>query len=75
MSRPAAPPRAPGERYVERDEGAEGGGAMGRGARVVHEKFGRGVILSVDPGVDPIVTVEFSGWGTKRIKARFLREG
>jgi DNA helicase-2/ATP-dependent DNA helicase PcrA len=46
-----------------------------RGARVLHEKFGRGTVQSVDPGADPIVTVVFSGFGDKRIKARFLRPG
>jgi DNA helicase-2/ATP-dependent DNA helicase PcrA len=39
----------------------------------MHEKFGVGVIVEVDPGDDPIATVKFSGWGVKRIKAAFLR--
>ncbi|WP_437289045.1 ATP-dependent helicase [Sorangium sp. So ce406] len=72
--------RAPGERYVEReavDAGGEGGEglALRRGMRVFHERFGPGVVESVDPGADPIVTVKFSGWGKKRIKAAFLRAG
>jgi DNA helicase-2/ATP-dependent DNA helicase PcrA len=72
---PAAmiPARPPGERYVERDahDGAEGN--LASGARVMHEKFGVGFIVNVDPGDDPIATVRFSGWGVKRIKAAFLR--
>ncbi|WP_437799056.1 ATP-dependent helicase [Sorangium sp. So ce693] len=74
------PDRAPGERYVEReavDPGAEGGEglALRRGMRVYHERFGPGVVESVDPGADPIATVKFSGWGKKRIKVAFLRAG
>ncbi|WP_437690448.1 ATP-dependent helicase [Sorangium sp. So ce176] len=72
--------RAPGERYVEReavDAGGDGGEglALRRGMRVFHERFGPGVVESVDPGADPIATVKFSGWGKKRIKAAFLRAG
>ncbi|WP_437725759.1 ATP-dependent helicase [Sorangium sp. So ce861] len=72
--------RAPGERYVEREAveaGGEGGEGMAlrRGMRVFHERFGPGVVESVDPGADPIATVKFSGWGKKRIKAAFLRAG
>ena len=63
--------RAPGERYVEHDGDFGGGGA---GRRVKHDKFGAGVIQSLDEGDDPIATVKFSGgWGVKRIKARFLK--
>lgn len=75
--RPEAPPvpaRSPGERYVEREPAdVSGEGGLVRGARVMHEKFGVGVIVEVDPGDDPIATVKFSGWGVKRIKARFLK--
>jgi DNA helicase-2/ATP-dependent DNA helicase PcrA len=75
--RPEAPPmpaRSPGERYVEREPAdVAGEGGLVRGARVMHEKFGVGVIVEVDAGDDPIATVKFSGWGVKRIKARFLK--
>ncbi|UQA55379.1 ATP-dependent helicase [Polyangium aurulentum] len=74
--RPMAPPptRSPGERYVEREPvDVPGEGGLARGARVMHEKFGVGVIMEVDAGDDPIATVKFSGWGVKRIKARFLK--
>lgn len=80
---PAAPSRAPGERYIERDAevglGASSGSnagsraGLGPGMRVMHERFGAGLVESVDPGEDPSVTVKFSGFGKKRIKARFLR--
>jgi DNA helicase-2/ATP-dependent DNA helicase PcrA len=73
----AAPPEvSPGERYVERDPGADAGDEglpLRRGMRVTHERFGAGVVQSVDPGADPIATVKFPGWGMKRIKASFLR--
>jgi DNA helicase-2/ATP-dependent DNA helicase PcrA len=67
--------RAPGERYVERDGEADASGfqAFYEGARVEHKTFGVGVVLSVDGSSDPTVTVKFSGYGPKSIKARFLR--
>jgi DNA helicase-2/ATP-dependent DNA helicase PcrA len=71
------PARAPGERYVEReverDDAPAEDGAIARGARVWHDKFQAGVVVSVDAGADPIVTVRFPGYGDKRIKASFLR--
>jgi DNA helicase-2/ATP-dependent DNA helicase PcrA len=71
--RPApAPERAPGERYVERDEG-DGGGELRVGGRVEHKTFGIGTVQTVDSGDDPVITVKFAGYGPKRIKARFLR--
>jgi DNA helicase-2/ATP-dependent DNA helicase PcrA len=70
---PSTPSRPPGERFVEREAAPSGEGGLARGARVMHEKFGVGVIVEVDAGDDPIATVKFSGWGVKRIKARFLR--
>jgi DNA helicase-2/ATP-dependent DNA helicase PcrA len=68
-----APARAAGERYVERDVEADASDALSAGARVEHKTFGVGVVLSVDGSSDPTVTVKFSGWGPKSIKARFLR--
>jgi DNA helicase-2/ATP-dependent DNA helicase PcrA len=72
---PAPPARPPGERYVEPDlDGAPvGSGGLQAGARVRHERFGAGVVVSVDSGPDPSVTVKFSGFGRKVIKARFLQ--
>ncbi len=74
MRGPAASARAPGERYVERDEGdADAGEVFAIGARVEHKSFGVGVVQSVTGGADPTVTVKFSGYTPKSIKARFLR--
>jgi DNA helicase II / ATP-dependent DNA helicase PcrA len=71
---PPPPLRSPGERYVEHDATDEGeGGVIRAGARVRHEKFGAGTVVSVDHGDDPIATVRFSGRGEKRIKLSFLR--
>jgi DNA helicase-2/ATP-dependent DNA helicase PcrA len=71
-ARQDAPARAPGERYVERDE-VESDSGLRPGARVEHKTFGVGTVLSVDGATDPTVSVKFSGWGPKSIKARFLR--
>jgi len=68
--RAAEPQRAPGERYIERDEGEVRARA---GGKVEHKVYGLGVVQHIDEGDDPIVTVKFSGYGQKRIKAAFLR--
>lgn len=74
--RPAEPviERAPGERYVERDEPdthrAAGGPEVGD--RVTNKAFGYGRVVAIDGGPDPTATVDFVGWGKKRVKARFL---
>ncbi len=72
--RSAAAEREPGERYVERDEGEShrGEGGMGIGERVTNKAFGYGRVVAVDSGPDPTATVDFVGWGKKRVKARFL---
>jgi DNA helicase II / ATP-dependent DNA helicase PcrA len=68
------PARAPGERYVEHDtDGSSSEGAFRVGARVEHKTFGMGVVQGADGGDDPTVTVKFSGYTPKSIKARFLR--
>jgi DNA helicase II / ATP-dependent DNA helicase PcrA len=72
-SRATEPVRTPGERYIERDEGTDGEATLRTGDRVDHKVYGLGVVHSVDGGADPIVTVKFSGYGVKRIKAAFLR--
>ncbi len=72
-ARSQAPARAPGERYVEREVEVDAEGGFFAGARVEHKTFGVGTVLSVDGASDPTVTVKFSGWGPKSIKARFLR--
>jgi DNA helicase-2/ATP-dependent DNA helicase PcrA len=73
-SRPAAPSRAPGERYVERDGDHDAGeSGFHVGARVEHRSFGMGVIQALGGGPDPVVTVKFSGYSPKSIKASFLK--
>ena len=70
-----APAREPGERYVEREAEPDAGGAgsLRVGERVQHKTFGVGLVQLVDTGEDPVVTVKFSGYAPKRIKARFLQ--
>jgi hypothetical protein len=43
------------------------------GARVVHERYGRGVIASIDDGDDPIVLARFPGFGERKVQAARLR--
>jgi DNA helicase II / ATP-dependent DNA helicase PcrA len=71
----AGPARSPGERYVERDVDADEGGegAFRVGSRVQHKAFGVGVVQGVGGGADPVVSVKFSGYTPKSIKASFLR--
>jgi hypothetical protein len=58
---------------VERDAEPDGEGALQVGARVEHKSFGMGVVQAVGGGADPVVTVKFSGYTPKSIKASFLR--
>lgn len=73
--RSAAPKPArrvpPGESYVDTSEG-DLDAQLSRGSNVRHAKFGVGVIVGVEPGMPPRVTVDFPGWGTKQIVARYL---
>jgi hypothetical protein len=77
MRRAPEPAREVGERYVEREDhetaSGAGEGGLRRGARVEHKTFGVGVVVGVEGTVDPTVTVKFSGYAPKSIKARFLR--
>jgi len=43
-----------------------------RGARVEHERFGRGEVIRVVSVGEPAVVAFFPGWGEKKILARFL---
>jgi len=67
--------RTPGERSIDYAfDQTEGGGAFARGARVRHQGFGEGLVLSSEgPGGDAKVTVSFFTVGEKRVLARFLR--
>ncbi len=80
---------APGERYVDRDDGHESyddapqdthgarsdGGGLRRGARVRHKKFGVGQVVALLELTEPAVIAFFPGWGEMKVLARFLELG
>ncbi len=74
-----APPREPGERFVDReffdDSGAQDRPSqpIRRGSRVIHEQYGEGEVLEIVAANEPRAIVEFRAWGEKKILARFLR--
>jgi DNA helicase-2/ATP-dependent DNA helicase PcrA len=75
---PASPPPDPGGRYVDHeffDDHTEEVSEMKmrRGARVRHERFGEGQVVSVVSMGEPAVVAFFPGWGEKKILARFLK--
>ncbi len=54
------------------DQRSDAGGAFARGARVVHERFGEGVVLACEgSGPDRKALVRFE-IGDKKVLARFL---
>jgi DNA helicase-2/ATP-dependent DNA helicase PcrA len=74
----AAPAPDPGERYVDHeffDDRPDDVTQMRlrRGARVRHDRFGEGQVLSVVSVGEPAVVAFFPGWGEKKILARFLK--
>ena len=77
----AAPAPDPGERYVDHeffDDRSEHDQEvtemrLRRGARVRHDRFGEGQVLSVVSVGEPAVVAFFPGWGEKKILARFLK--
>jgi DNA helicase-2/ATP-dependent DNA helicase PcrA len=79
---PQAAPQAsgpdPGGRYVDHDffdDRTEEVTDMRlrRGARVRHDRFGEGQVVSVASVGEPAVVAFFPGWGEKKILARFLK--
>ncbi len=45
-----------------------------RGSRVVHKRFGRGIVERVEEGGDtPRVVARFPGWGSKKVLASHIR--
>jgi DNA helicase-2/ATP-dependent DNA helicase PcrA len=73
-----APAPDPGERYVDHDFFDDRGEdvtemRLRRGARVRHDRFGEGQVLSVVSVGEPAVVAFFPGWGEKKILARFLK--
>jgi DNA helicase-2/ATP-dependent DNA helicase PcrA len=77
---------SPGERVIDRSEASdpgvdaeptpnyeEGESIVVRpGQRVSHKKFGRGTVVSLEPGVEPRVVARFPGHGPKLILAKYL---
>ena len=80
-ARPAPPPLAPGERFVDReffDEGAsdfDESPKLRPGSAVFHERFGHGKVSAVGGGAEPVVTAFFPGWGEKNVLIKFLSAG
>jgi DNA helicase-2/ATP-dependent DNA helicase PcrA len=76
-SAPAKEPE-PGDRFVDHeffDDRAHDVTEMPlrRGAKVTHERFGEGKVLTVVSVGEPAVVAFFPGWGEKKILARFLK--
>ncbi|MEN9579123.1 MAG: ATP-dependent helicase PcrA [Pseudomonadota bacterium] len=44
-----------------------------RGTRVVHKRFGRGLVERVEPGDIPQVVARFPGFGSRKVLATYLR--
>jgi DNA helicase II / ATP-dependent DNA helicase PcrA len=75
---PAPPPADPAGRYVDHEFFDDHAGdvsamKMRRGARVRHERFGEGQVVSVVNVGEPAVVAFFPGWGERKILARFLK--
>ena len=75
---PGASAPDPGSRFVDHeffDDRSEDvtDMKMRRGARVRHERFGEGQVVSVVAMGEPAVVAFFPGWGEKKILARFLK--
>jgi DNA helicase-2/ATP-dependent DNA helicase PcrA len=76
--RPEVPSsRDAGERYVEYEDAGDTseGAPLRRGAKVTHERFGRGEVMKVVSVGEPAVVAFFPGWGEKKVLARFLKIG
>jgi DNA helicase-2/ATP-dependent DNA helicase PcrA len=69
----------PGDRYVDNADCVDAVSAetstlrLRRGARVKHDRFGEGRVLSVVSVGEPAVVAFFPGWGERKILARFLK--
>jgi DNA helicase-2/ATP-dependent DNA helicase PcrA len=79
LSSSSPPPRAPGERYVDRDAFDDvapddaGDQTFHRGTRVFHQRFGEGEVRRTERSTELLVVAHFPGWGEKKILARFLQ--
>ena len=66
-------PASDTESYVDHSEGSDlGDEVLRRGMKVRHAKYGVGRVLSVMEGVPPRVSVDFPGWGQKKIVVSYL---
>jgi len=77
LAAPASAPQ-PGDRFVDHDffdDRSEDVVATGlrRGARVKHDRFGEGKVVSEANVGEAAVVAFFPGWGEKKILARFLK--
>jgi DNA helicase-2/ATP-dependent DNA helicase PcrA len=63
--------RAPGERFVERDE--DDAERIRRGMKVRHKKFGDGLVVELVEGPEPKIVADFPGWGQMTILQRFVQ--
>jgi DNA helicase-2/ATP-dependent DNA helicase PcrA len=75
---PAASAPDPGSRYVDHEFFDDRSDdvtdmKMRRGARVRHDRFGEGQVMSVVSVGEPAVVAFFPGWGERKILARFLK--
>jgi DNA helicase-2/ATP-dependent DNA helicase PcrA len=76
--RPSRPELAPGERVVDYDafddaHGGEDGVQVRPGSHVFHQRFGKGVVRSVEAGAPPIIVAHFPGFGARKVRADFLQ--
>jgi DNA helicase II / ATP-dependent DNA helicase PcrA len=63
----------PGQRTIDREAFDDQHQRLPRpGDRVMHAKYGTGVVERVDVGMDPKVVAHFATWGKRTILARFL---
>jgi DNA helicase II / ATP-dependent DNA helicase PcrA len=68
----------PGDRFVDHDFFDDRPAevtkmTLRRGARVKHDRFGEGQVLSIADVGEPAVVAFFPGWGERKILARFLK--
>ncbi|HKQ70167.1 MAG TPA: 3'-5' exonuclease, partial [Polyangiaceae bacterium] len=80
VTRPSAPPPAPGDRYVDREAFDDVAGdtsaadGLQKGTRVRHARFGEGEVRRLERSAELMVVAFFPGWGEKKILARFLEQ-
>jgi DNA helicase-2/ATP-dependent DNA helicase PcrA len=66
--------KEPGERTVDRGFFDDTPG-LTVGSKVLHQRFGAGVVRRVEGAGEPAVVAFFPGWGEKKVLARFLTPG